>query len=134
MTKLSWLEKNRMHTSVPALLIIDMQKGMASVAAGSRNHPQAERNIAALLARWRELGAAVIHVRHISRAPDSPFAPGQAGADFQEQFMPDTSAHVGGGRMISFWAAEVYEREGGYFEVVGNDESILVQVDGIKPA
>lgn len=83
-----------MHTSVPALLIIDMQKCMASVAAGSRNNPEAERNIATLLARWRELGATVIHVRHISRAPDSLFAPGQAGAGFQALFMPYASEHV----------------------------------------
>jgi hypothetical protein len=40
---------------------------------------------------------------------------------------------VAGGRTISFWAAEVYERDGGFFDVVGCDESILVKVDGARP-
>ena len=39
-----------------------------------------------------------------------------------------------GGATISFWAAEVGERDGGCFEILGPDESILVQVDGIRPA
>jgi len=38
----------------PALLIIDMQRGMASPAAGSRNNPGAEHAIAILLAAWRK--------------------------------------------------------------------------------
>ncbi|HEY0589598.1 MAG TPA: hypothetical protein VGD52_25955 [Pseudoduganella sp.] len=37
------------------------------------------------------------------------------------------------GRTISLWVAEVYERDGGLFDVVGCDESILVQVDGARP-
>lgn len=37
------------------------------------------------------------------------------------------------GRKISFWAAEAYERDGGHFDVVGCDESILIQVDGTRP-
>lgn len=39
-----------------------------------------------------------------------------------------------GGATISFWAAEVDERDGGCFEILGPDESILVQVDGKRPA
>ena len=39
-----------------------------------------------------------------------------------------------GGATISFWAAEVDERSGGCFEVLGPDESILVQVDRMRPA
>jgi nicotinamidase-related amidase len=79
---------------VPALLIIDMQKGMAAQAAGLRNNPGAERNIASLLGAWRELGATVVHVRHISRTPGSPFWPGQAGVEFQDQLAPLPSEHV----------------------------------------
>lgn len=36
-------------------------------------------------------------------------------------------------RTISCWAAEVYERDGGHFDLVAPDESILVQVDGVRP-
>lgn len=83
-----------MPSTLPALIIIDMQKCMADPAAGERNNPAAERNIAALLAAWREQQGLVIHVRHVSRASDSPFRPGQPGVEFQEQFAPRADGHV----------------------------------------
>jgi nicotinamidase-related amidase len=83
-----------MLPDIPALLIIDMQKGMASDAAGPRNNPQAEANIGALLRHWREIGATVVHIRHISRTPGSLFWPGQAGVEFQEELAPLPAAHV----------------------------------------
>lgn len=78
----------------PALLIIDMQQGMRSPAAGRRNNPQAEANIAKLLTAWRAAGEVVVHVRHRSRTPGSPFWPGQPGADFQEELQPSGGEHV----------------------------------------
>ncbi|HPS02632.1 MAG TPA: cysteine hydrolase family protein [Candidatus Sumerlaeota bacterium] len=83
-----------MPHSFPALLILDMQKGMNRPAAGSRNNPQAETNIVALLSAWRKVGAPVVHVRHISRTPGSPFWPGQDGVEFQEAFRPLDTEHV----------------------------------------
>ena len=77
-----------------ALLIIDMQKGMGSEAAGSRNNPGAESSIATLLSHWRKVGAPVIHVRHISRNPASLFWPGQPGVEFQALLAPLDSEHV----------------------------------------
>jgi len=77
-----------------ALIIIDMQKGMRSPTLPPRNNPQAEDNIARLLAAWRESGQPVISVRHISRSPASVFAPGQGGAEFQERFLPLPHEHV----------------------------------------
>lgn len=84
-----------MNTSspLPALVVIDMQKGMADPAL-ERNNPQAEDNIARLLAAWRRAGAELVHVRHISRTPGSPFWPGQPGVEFQERFAPLDGAHV----------------------------------------
>ncbi len=79
---------------LPALLLIDMQNGMADPAAGDRNNPMAEDNMAALLAAWRAAGAPVVHVRHISRTPGSPFWPGQPGVEFQPRFEPLPHAHV----------------------------------------
>jgi nicotinamidase-related amidase len=77
-----------------ALLIIDMQKGMLSPTLPPRNNPQAEDNIAHLLAAWREADQPVVLVRHISRSPTSVFAPGQGGAEFQERFTPRAHEHV----------------------------------------
>lgn len=83
-----------MHKMIPVLLIIDMQKGMALERAGRRNNPQAEANIERLLAAWRERGATVVHVRHISRSPESLFWPGQPGAEFQDALKPLANEHV----------------------------------------
>jgi nicotinamidase-related amidase len=79
---------------IPALIIIDMQRGMATAAAGPRNNPQAERNIATLLDAWRKASAPLVHVRHISRTPSSLFWPGQPNAEFQERLAPLPAEHV----------------------------------------
>ncbi|MGK5077776.1 cysteine hydrolase family protein [Janthinobacterium sp. HLX7-2] len=83
-----------MHADTPALIIIDMQQGMASPTAGPRNNPAAERQIATLLQAWRTAGATVVHVRHISRTPGSPFWPGQPGVEFQTALAPLPAEHV----------------------------------------
>lgn len=83
-----------MQTEIPALVLIDMQKGMTAEATGPRNNPQAEQNIAMLLQHWRQAGATVVHVRHVSRTPGSPFWPGQPGAEFQDRLAPLASDHI----------------------------------------
>lgn len=80
--------------SKPCLIIIDMQKGMANTPADSRNNPQAEDNIVQLLQAWRAANAPVVHVRHISRSPNSAFAPGQSGVEFQQALQPLRHEHV----------------------------------------
>ena len=77
-----------------ALIVIDMQKGMRVGSLPARNNPQAEDNIARLLAAWRGAGHPVVGVRHISRSPVSVFAPGQAGVEFQQRFLPLATEHV----------------------------------------
>lgn len=79
---------------LPALIIIDMQRGICAPSAGARNNPQAERVIAQLLQAWREARAPLVHVRHISRTPESPFWPGQPGAEFLHTLEPLDSEHV----------------------------------------
>lgn len=78
----------------PALLIIDMQSGMSTSAAGIRNNPNAETVIADLLNHWRAAKAPVVHVRHISRTPGSLFWPGQPGVEFQPALAPLDHEHV----------------------------------------
>lgn len=77
-----------------ALLIIDMQKGMADPTLGRRNNPHAERHIEQLLNAWRQAQRPIIHVRHISRSPGSVFWPGQPGCEFQEALQPLAHEHV----------------------------------------
>jgi nicotinamidase-related amidase len=81
-----------MHT--PALIIIDMQRGMRSPEACARNNPDAELAIAQLLAAWRQAKAPVVHIRHMSRTSGSPFWPGQAGAEFQPELAPQDAEQV----------------------------------------
>lgn len=83
-----------MKPHIPTLLIIDMQKAMRNPRAGQRNNPQAESNIARLLAKWRVTGASVVHIRHMSTSPGSLFWPGQSGAEFQEELTPLEKEHV----------------------------------------
>ncbi len=64
----------------PVLLLIDFQKGFDVIAARTRrNNIEAEARAMALLTFWRENGWPVIHVRHDSTEPQSPFRPGFIG-------------------------------------------------------
>ena len=77
-----------------ALLIIDMQKGMADPTLGRRNNPDAELHIQQLLNAWRQAQRPIIHVRHISRSDASVFRPGQPGCEFQDALHPLAHEHV----------------------------------------
>lgn len=71
-----------------ALLVIDVQEGFRDPRWGERNNPQAEANIARLLAAWRAAGMPVIHIQHDSTAPDGAFRPGSAGHRPKPEAMP----------------------------------------------
>ena len=70
--------------SSPALVVVDVQKGLADPVWGRRDNPACEENIAALLAGWRERGLPVVFVRHDSVEPGSPLAPGTPGNAFKD--------------------------------------------------
>lgn len=73
----------------PALLVIDVQKAIDDPSWGAdRNNPDAEANIARLLAFWRERAWPVFHVRHVSREPNSTYRPNQPGAEFKDEVRP----------------------------------------------
>ena len=79
---------------MPVLLIIDMQVGMTWPGSCERNNAGAEAHIATLLETCRKIGGTVVHVRHMSRTPGSPFWPGQPGAEFQPALAPLSGEHV----------------------------------------
>jgi len=71
------------------LLVIDVQKGMYRYAVEyNRNNPALEDNIARLQAVWRKSGRPIVHVQHLSREPNSPLRPGQAGAEIKDEVRP----------------------------------------------
>jgi nicotinamidase-related amidase len=71
-----------------ALLLIDVQQGMDHPRWGARNNPDAERQIGALLAAWRQAKWPVIHVQHMSQEPDSPLRADAPGNAFKAEAMP----------------------------------------------
>ena len=84
-----------MRSSLPPLLplnavliVIDLQRAIDHPSWGIRNNPQAETNVARLLAHWRVTGRPIYHIRHDSREPASHYRPGQPGHEFKPQTAP----------------------------------------------
>lgn len=75
-----------MKTSNPALLVIDVQKGIdeSDHWGGNRNNPEAEQNIKLLIGHWRLKEWPVIFVKHDSVFEQSPFRPGQHGNELRD--------------------------------------------------
>ena len=71
-----------------ALLLIDVQQGLADPSLGERNNPDAEANMARLLAAWRQRRQPIIHIRHCSVEPDSTLRPELPGNAFKDEVKP----------------------------------------------
>lgn len=71
-----------------ALIVIDVQKAIDHSSWGERNNPDAEQNIAALIAAWRSTHRPIYHIRHDSTELDSHYRPGQPGNDFKAEARP----------------------------------------------
>ena len=69
-----------------ALIVIDVQRGFDDPRWGRRNNPDCEANVRALVGEWRTKGWPVVFVRHDSREPGSPLAPGTPGNGFKDGF------------------------------------------------
>ena len=71
-----------------ALIVVDVQEALADPGQGQRNNPQAESNIARLLATWRDSGRPIRHVVHDSTEPNSRLRPGLPGNAIQSAAAP----------------------------------------------
>jgi len=80
----------------PALLVIDVQKGIDEVAhwGGNRNNPQAEENIELLLTHWRKKKNPVFIIQHCSVSPESPFRPERTGNELKSIVVPQKDEKV----------------------------------------
>lgn len=74
----------------PALLLIDMQKGISEPGyyGNERNNPDAEINAKKLLDFWRANELPVFHVKHCSTTPTSPLVKGKVGNEFMDIVKP----------------------------------------------
>jgi nicotinamidase-related amidase len=71
-----------------ALIVIDVQHAIDDPVWGPRNNPQAELAIALLLQAWRAENLPIVHVRHDSIGPRSPYRPGTPGHAFKPEAAP----------------------------------------------
>ncbi len=60
-------------TNNPALVVIDMQDAIDHFPISERSHTNAEETIAELLSYWRAQQRPIVHVRHSSKDPRSPY-------------------------------------------------------------
>lgn len=77
-----------------ALIVIDVQQAFLDPRWGERNNPQAEDNIARLLAGWRSSGRPIRHVVHDSVEPDSLLRAGVPGNAIQAAATPAAAEPV----------------------------------------
>ena len=111
--------------SSDVLILIDQQKAMDHPKWGPRNNPGAERQIARLLAAWRAKRWPIIHVKHDSTFPDSPFRPGQEGNDFLPLTAPQDDETVVAKRVTSaFIGTDLAER----LEAMGRPRLVICGV------
>jgi len=75
-------------TNAAALLIIDVQKGLAETSLGQRNNPDAEAKMTRLLAAWRERQWPIVHIRHCSVEPGSALCPELPGNAYKDEVLP----------------------------------------------
>jgi nicotinamidase-related amidase len=71
-----------------ALVLIDVQQGLDHPKWGARNNPDAEKRMAELLGAWRAAELPVVHVQHLSVAPNSPLRPELPGNAFKAEALP----------------------------------------------
>ncbi len=75
-------------TDNTALIIVDVQDGLDDPIHGERNNPDAEQNMARLLADWREKQRPIFYVQHMSVQPHSTLRPELPGNKIKDIIAP----------------------------------------------
>ena len=91
------------------LMLVDLQQAIDDPRWGPRNNPGAEQAIGALLAVWREEGLPIVHVRHDSVEPDSPYRPDRPSHAFKRETAPEPGEPVIGKRGHSAFVGTALE-------------------------
>ena len=80
----------------PALICVDIQRGFEDEAywGGNRNNRDAEDICGAIIAKWRELGLDIFHVRHSSLIPESRLHASHPGFAFHPLATPQEGEPV----------------------------------------
>lgn len=94
-----------------ALIVVDVQEGLADPGQGKRNNPQAESNIGRLLAAWRSSGRPIRHVVHDSVEPNSRLRPGLPGNAIQAAAAPERGEPVYRKNVNSAFIGTTLERD-----------------------
>ena len=77
-----------MYPANATLIVVDVQQGFLHPSWGPRNNPEAEGNIAQLIAAWRRTGRPIRHIHHSSRSPAGHFHRGTPGHQAKPEAMP----------------------------------------------
>ncbi|QNN51832.1 cysteine hydrolase family protein [Nocardioides mesophilus] len=72
-----------------ALVVVDAQAGFDDPWWGTRNNPDCDRHIAALVTEWARTGRPLVYVRHDSDSPDSPLHPSRPGNELKPYLEPE---------------------------------------------
>lgn len=100
-----------------ALIVIDVQQGFLDPSWGPRNNPDAEANVARLIAAWRHDGRPIRHVHHASRSPAGSFYAGSLGYEPKPE-----ATHAPG---------EPVHRKGVNSAFIGTDLEQALKSDGV---
>ena len=94
-----------------ALLVVDVQQAFLDPRWGQRNNPDAEANIARLLAAWRNSKRPVRYVVHDSVEPESLLRPGLPGNAIQAVASPKTGEPIYRKNVNSAFIGTTLERD-----------------------
>jgi nicotinamidase-related amidase len=93
------------------LIVIDVQQAFLDPRWGERNNPQAESNIARILAAWRASGRPIRHVVHDSTEPNSLLRPDSPGNAIQAAALPVANEPIYRKQVNSAFIGTALERD-----------------------